>query len=65
MNTPLTIEDMLARYPGTTKQSWAQHRYRGTGPRFIKVGRRVYYRLEDVEAWEEEQSRTCTKGETL
>ncbi|MEJ4100892.1 DNA-binding protein [Corynebacterium mastitidis] len=62
MNTPLTIEDMLTRYPGTTKQSWAQQRYRGTGPKFIKVGRRVYYRLEDVEAWEEDQSRVCTKA---
>ncbi|WP_018119392.1 helix-turn-helix transcriptional regulator [Corynebacterium mastitidis] len=65
MSAPLTIEDMLTRYPGTTKQSWAQHRYRGTGPRFIKVGRRVYYRLEDVEAWEETQTRTATKEEAL
>ena len=58
--TPLTIEDMIARYPGTNRQSWAQHRYRGTGPAFFKVGRRVYYRIEDVLAWEEGNTRTRT-----
>lgn len=59
-NTPLTIEDMIARYPGTNRQAWAQHRYRGTGPAFFKVGRRVYYRIEDVLAWEENNTRTRT-----
>lgn len=60
MTIPLTIEDMIARYPGTNRQSWAQHRYRGTGPAFFKVGRRVYYRIEDVLAWEEASTRTRT-----
>ncbi|MFD5869151.1 helix-turn-helix transcriptional regulator [Corynebacterium sp. NPDC060344] len=60
MSVPLTIEDMIARYPGTNRQAWAQHRYRGTGPAFFKVGRRVYYRLEDVLAWEENSTRTRT-----
>lgn len=60
MSVPLTIEDMIARYPGTNRQSWAQHRYRGTGPAFFKVGRRVYYRLDDVLAWEESNTRTRT-----
>lgn len=60
MSTPLTIDDMIARYPGTNRQSWAQHRYRGTGPAFFKVGRRVYYREEDVKRWEESQLRTRT-----
>ena len=60
MSVPLTIEDMVDRYPGTNRQGWAQHRYRGTGPAFFKVGRRVYYRLEDVLAWEESNTRTRT-----
>ena len=60
MSVPLTIEDMIARYPGTNRQSWAQHRYRGTGPAFFKVGRRVFYRIEDVLAWEENSTRTRT-----
>ena len=60
MTHPLTIDDMVARYPGTNRQSWAQHRYRGTGPAFFKVGRTVYYRPTDVLAWEESQVRTRT-----
>lgn len=59
MSTPLTIEDLMSRY-GMTRQALAQHRYRGTGPAFIKVGRKVFYRLEDVAAWEEAQVRTRT-----
>ena len=58
--TPLAIEDMIARYPGTNRQSWAQHRYRGTGPAFFKVGRRIFYRPEDVAAWEASSVRTRT-----
>ena len=60
---PLTIEDMVARYPGTSRQTWAQARFNGTGPAFFKVGRRVYYRPEDVKAWEDSQVRTRTDDE--
>lgn len=60
MSVPLTIEDMCARYPGTNRQTWAQHRYKGTGPAYFKVGRRIFYRLEDVLAWEENSTRTRT-----
>lgn len=60
MSNPLTIEDMIARYPGTSRQTWAQHRYLGTGPAYFKVGRSVYYRPEDVTAWEKSQVRTRT-----
>lgn len=63
MSTPLTIEDMVARYPGTNRQSWAQQRYRGTGPAYFKVGRRVFYRAEDVKAWEDSQVRNRTDDE--
>lgn len=63
MSTPLTIEDMIDRYPGTNRQTWAQQRYEGSGPAFIKVGRRVFYRPEDVKAWEESQVRTRTDDE--
>lgn len=57
---PMTIEEMIERYPGTNRQTWAQHRYRGTGPRYFKVGRKVYYRTEDVINWEEECTRIRT-----
>ncbi len=35
----------------TTEAGLAQMRYRGTGPKFIKVGRRVLYRWADVYAY--------------
>lgn len=60
MTPPLTIDDMIARYPGTNRQSWAQMRYRGNGPKYFKVGRKVFYRLGDIEEWEQSQLRTRT-----
>ena len=63
MSNPLTPDDLAVRYPGTNRQTWAQHRYRGTGPAYFKVGRKVFYRPEDVIAWEESQIRTTTKTE--
>lgn len=35
----------------TTEGALAQMRYRGTGPRFIKVGARVLYRRSDIRAF--------------
>lgn len=32
----------------TTEAGLAQMRYRGTGPKFVKVGHRVLYRWSDV-----------------
>lgn len=41
------------RVPVRTIYAW---RYRGEGPRGIKVGRHVRYRREDVDAWIEQQA---------
>lgn len=40
-----------------TLERW---RWSGAGPRFIKIGGRVVYRLEDIESFEEERSRSNT-----
>lgn len=37
-----------------TLERW---RWSGDGPDFVKIGGRVVYRLEDVEAYEREQTR--------
>lgn len=37
-----------------TLERW---RYRGTGPQYLKVGGRVVYRLDDIEAFEAGQVR--------
>lgn len=60
MSDILTPDDLIVRYPHSTRQTWANKRYEGTGPTYFKVGRRVYYRLEDVLEWEESQLRTRT-----
>jgi hypothetical protein len=36
---------------GTSVAGLAQMRYRGTGPRFVKRGRRVLYRWSDIRAY--------------
>ena len=40
-----------------TLERW---RWIGQGPRFLKIGGRVIYRMEDIEAYETEQLRTST-----
>jgi hypothetical protein len=40
-----------------TLERW---RWRGQGPRFMKLGGRVAYRLEDIKAFETEQLREVT-----
>jgi hypothetical protein len=43
MDKQLSIEEMVERFPGTSKSSWAGLRFAGTGPRFTKVGKKVFY----------------------
>lgn len=38
-------------FPGLNPKTLANLRSQGRGPRFFKVGRKVFYRLEDLEAW--------------
>jgi hypothetical protein len=61
MDKLLSIDDMCERFPGTTRGSWAQLRYAGRGgPRWRKVGKRVYYAEADVIAFLDESARTTT-----
>jgi hypothetical protein len=51
-----------ARY-GLPNGTAAQLRFNGRGPTFIRLGRRVRYDVNDLEAWEKAQkfSRTDTR----
>lgn len=42
---------MCDEFPGFSKQYWPQKRHLGGGPRYIKLGRKVFYRRSDVQAW--------------
>lgn len=51
----------LAEYLGTTTGALAQMRYRGIGPRFIKLGAKaVRYSMTDVNAWLSANTMQCT-----
>lgn len=40
-----------ANYTGFSVKALAMHATTGTGPRFQKIGGRVFYRQEDLDAW--------------
>lgn len=43
-------DELAARFGVPIKTVYAWN-HKGTGPRFLKIGRHVRYRPEDVEAW--------------
>lgn len=47
----LTVSDLAAR-EGVPEGTVYQWNSRGTGPRYMIIGRHVRYRLADVIAWE-------------
>jgi hypothetical protein len=52
----LSPEKLVERFGGTiTKKTLRNWRTNGTGPRYIRLGKRIVYPLRDVEIWEEEQ----------
>lgn len=50
----------VAEYRHTTETALAQERWRGDGPRYLKLGRRVFYRAADLQAWLAEHTITPT-----
>lgn len=55
--TPKEVAERL-RY---TTEGLSQMRYKGNGPKYIKLGgRAVRYRWSDVEAWLDEQTKQRT-----
>lgn len=52
--------DQLGERWGKSRQSLASMRFRGNGPKYLKIGKSVFYRIEDVIAYEESQLRTRT-----
>jgi len=49
-----------ARFLGLSGRTLEKHRIYGTGPRYSKLGGRVVYRLDDLQAWVELGSRAPT-----
>jgi hypothetical protein len=53
----------LAERWNISARSLERWRWIGEGPRFLKLGGRVVYRLEDIEAYEAEQLRDSTTAQ--
>ena len=47
----IALPEQVATVLDTSLAGLAQMRYRGTGPRFVKRGRRVLYQWRDVRAY--------------
>jgi len=56
-------EATTARFLGVSRRFLQTARQKGTGPAFIKVGRLVRYRPQDIEHWLLKQTRTSTSDQ--
>jgi predicted DNA-binding transcriptional regulator AlpA len=55
---PLGSTEEVAEYLGDIPvRTLVQWRYKGIGPKYVKVGKYVRYRWSDVEAWLASQER--------
>ena len=49
-----------ARFLGLSGRTLEKHRTYGTGPRYSKLGGRVVYRVEDLQAWVDAAAKAST-----
>ena len=50
----------VSRYTGIAQQTHARWRHEGIGPKYVRLGRRVFYRAGDLRAWIRSQVRQNT-----
>ena len=53
-----------ARFLGLSGRTLEKHRTYGTGPRYSKIGGRVVYAVDDLQAWVTRGEKTSTSDET-
>lgn len=51
MQARLLNADAASDYLGIPKATLAKMRWAGEGAPYVKFGRKIYYRKEDLEAW--------------
>lgn len=49
--TPYLSEPAAAAYMNRPRRSLQQMRWKGDGPRFLKLGRNILYRKTDLDEW--------------
>jgi hypothetical protein len=62
MSAPHLSQTELANRWRMSPRTLERWRFTGEGPRFMKIGGRVVYRAEDIEAFEALQIRQVTPG---
>jgi excisionase family DNA binding protein len=60
----LMTVDQLAEYLGVPRRSVYFWRERGNGPSGFRVGKRLYFRADDVAAWLDERAGSSTVTKT-
>jgi hypothetical protein len=59
----LTSDELLARWrQAVTKRTLEAWRQKGTGPRYVKLGKKVLYPVKAVEDYEQTQERGNTSA---
>jgi excisionase family DNA binding protein len=56
----LLTQKEVARQLGISGRTLERHRVTGTGPRWLRLGRLVRYRISDLEEWVESSVRRST-----
>lgn len=65
MQTQLLTPDALALRWSMNSNTLRYWRWNGRGPIFLKIGRRVLYRLEDIEQFEKAKVRQNTSQNNM
>lgn len=60
MPSPLISEEELAARWKITPITLSQWRWSGRSPRYVKIGRHIFYRPKDVELFEEQKAKKST-----
>lgn len=58
----LLSEQAVSKSLGLTRKALQNMRWRGGGPRYVKLGRRVLYDPADLEAWIQQNKRSDTSA---
>lgn len=64
MDTKHLNQVELSRRWSISPRTLERWRWLGQGPRYLKIGGRVVYRIEDIEAYEAERMRESTAADT-
>jgi len=64
MTSPFLNQTELARRWRLSHRTLERWRWQGRGPRYLKIGGRVVYRVEDIDAYEAGRLRLNAGGES-